>query len=214
MTIELSQIILPPGHPVLFAGVDWQSFEYALDQMIGRSSVRIAYDNEVLELMTPLLEHEADKGLIGALVEALLEELDIEFLNAGSTTFRSQAMGKGIEPDQCFYIEHEQAVRGKGRIDLTIDPPPDLALEIDITTRRSHTLIYEALGIPELWRFDGAVLHIQVLRNGSYVATMQSDHFPQFSLGDAIPRFLKQSQVEGRNVALRAFRAWVRTQAG
>ena len=85
--------------------------------------------------MTPLPEHENDKEIIGDLVKALLEELDIEFRALGSTTFKNQAMTKGIEPDQCFYIEHERSIRGKKNVDLTVDLPPDLALEVDITSR-------------------------------------------------------------------------------
>lgn len=210
MAIDLSQMILPPGQSVLFEAVDWPSFEAFLDQMGERPGVRLAYDDEVLELMTPLLEHEDDKQIIGDLVEALLETLDIEFRNIGSTTLRSPAVAKGVEPDQCFYIAHESAIRGKRRIDLAMDPPPDLALEIDITSRRDHRPIYAALRVPELWRFDGTRLHIHCLRGDTYVETGHSDQFPRLPLADAIPRFLEQSRVDGRNAAVRAFRDWAR----
>lgn len=214
MALDVSQMVLPPGHSVLFQSVDWPSFEAFLDQIGERPSTRLAYDNGVLELMTPLLEHEDDKQIIGALIEALLEALDCEFRNIGSTTLRSPAMAKGVEPDQCFYIAHEAGIRGKRTIDLTIDPPPDLALEIDITTRRDHRAIYAALKVPELWRFDGTRLHIHVLRGDAYLETDCSDQFPGFPLVEAIPRFLERSRAEGRNTALRAFRRWVGERRG
>jgi len=158
--IHPSQIVVPPGQSILLETVDWASFEAFLEQMSERPGMRLAYDAEVLELMTPLLEHEDDKEIIGDLIRALLEMLDIEFRSIGSTTLRSLAVAKGVEPDQCFYIAHESAIRGKRSIDLSVDPPPDLALEIDIPTRRDHRAIYAALRIPELWRFDGTRLHI------------------------------------------------------
>jgi Uma2 family endonuclease len=208
MTIHPAQMILPPGHSVLFEAVDWPAFETFLEQMGERPGMRLAYDDGVLELMTPLLEHEDDKQIIGDLIAALLETLNIEFRNIGSTTLRSPAVGKGVEADQCFYIAHEPAIRGKRSIDLAIDPPPDLALEIDITTRRDHRPIYAALGVPELWRFDGTRLHIYCLRGDAYVQTEQSDQFPGLPLADAIPSFLARSRVDGRTATVRAFREW------
>jgi Uma2 family endonuclease len=213
VAINPSQMILPPGQSVLFEAVDWAAFEAFLEQMGDRPGMRLAYDDEVLELMTPLLEHEDDKEIIGDLIRALLEVLDIEFRSIGSTTLRSATAAKGIEPDQCFYIAHERAIRGRRTIDLGTDPPPDLALEIDITTRRDHRPIYAALRIPELWRFDGKRLHIFCLRGDAYAETGQSDQFAGFPLTEAIPRFLAQSRIDGRNAALRAFRAWARQVA-
>ena len=208
MTLRMDQMILPPGQSVLFHSMDWPSFETVLEQLGERPGLRLAYDDGVLELMTPLLEHEDDKQMIGAFIEALLETLGIEFRNIGSTTLRSTSAAKGVEPDLCFYIAHESCIRGKRTIDLTVDPPPDLALEIDITTRRDHRLIYTALGVPELWRFDGARLFIYRLQEDGYVATECSAQFPNLPLTEAIPHFLELSRREGRNAALRAFRQW------
>lgn len=193
---------------MLFEAVDWPAFDEFLDQIGDRPGLRLAYDQGVLELMTPLLEHEDDKEIIGDLIRALLETLDIEFRSIGSTTLRSSSVAKGVEPDQCFYIANERAIRGKRTIDLDIDPPPDLALEIDISTRRDHLAIYSGLRIPELWRFDGTRLHIHCLRGSTYANTEHSDQFPGFPLADAIPRFLERSRVDGRNATLRAFRDW------
>ena len=123
MLLELKRITVPPGQRILLHDISWQEFESILEDLGEHRSSRIAYDNGILEIMTPLPEHEVSKSLIGDFVKILLEELDIDFWCLGSTTFKNQAMFKGIEPDDCFYIKNEAAVRGKDRLDLTVDPP-------------------------------------------------------------------------------------------
>lgn len=117
----------------------------------------------------------------------------------------------GVEADDCFYIQNEAVIRGKKRIDLTIDPPPDLTIEIDITSRTRFNN-YEALGVSELWRYDGQSLEINVLESGKYVKSNISRNFPRFSLIDAIPQYVEQSKVVGRNAAMKAFRNWIKKQ--
>lgn len=211
MLLELRQLSVPPGQRVLLHDVSWQELESILEELGEHRAARIAYGNGTLEIMTPLPEHEDDKEIVGDLVKALLEELDIEFRSLGSTTFKNQAMAKGIEPDQCFYIENEAAIRGKKRLDLTLDPPPDLGLEIDVTSR-THPSIYEALQVPELWRFEQGKLQISVLREGKYVESEDSPNFPGMPLAEVIPQYLEQSKTAGRNASLKAFRQWVRAQ--
>jgi Uma2 family endonuclease len=161
--------------------------------------------------MAPLPEHEYDKEIISDLVKALLEELDIEFVSLGSTTFKNQFMAQGIEPDQCFYIKNESRIRGKRRLDLTVDPPPDLAIEIDITSR-THPSIYQALKVPELWRFEKGKLQINILQDGVYIESQESLNFPNFALNDVITQYLEQSLVICRNATIKAFRLWIRQQ--
>ncbi|NWF61471.1 MAG: Uma2 family endonuclease [Fischerella sp.] len=211
MLLELKRIQVPPGQRVLLKDISWQEFETILEDLGEHRAARIAYDRGILEIMTPLPEHEYDKEIIGDLVKALLEELEIEFISLGSTTFKNQAMAQGIEPDQCFYIKNEARIRGKKRLDLTVDPPPDLALEVDITSR-THPNIYEALKVPELWRFDKGKLQINVLQDGLYVESQESLNFPRFPLIEVIPQYLEQSRTTGRNATLKAFRLWVREQ--
>lgn len=211
MLLELRQISVPPGERVILQDVTWQEFEAILEELGEHRSSRLAYDKGTLEIMVPLPEHEASKEIIGDLVKALLEELDLEFCSLGSTTFKNQQMAQGIEPDQCFYIRNEAAVRGKNRIDLTVDPPPDLGLEIDVTSR-THPSVYEILGVPELWRFEEGKLQINVLRSGNYVEVPESPNFPGLSLVEAIPAYLEQARSTGRNATLKAFRQWVREQ--
>ncbi len=211
MLLEVSRIIVPPGQTVVLENINWSEFEAILDDLGENRGSRIAYDNGKLEIMTPLPEHEVNKEYISDFVKVLLEELDIEFCPLGSTTFKNQAMFKGIEPDSCFYIKNEAAVRGKNKLDLTIDPPPDLALEIDITNR-SHPEIYQALGVPELWQYSKDKLKFLLLVDGEYIESKTSANFPNFSLLEVIPQYLNQCRTEGRNKGMRAFRSWVKEQ--
>jgi Uma2 family endonuclease len=216
MLLELRQLTVPPGQRVLLCDVGWHEFEAILDDLGEHRAARVAYDSGTLEIMTPLPEHEFAKEIVGDLVKALLEELDIEFCSLGSTTFKNQFMSQGIEPDQCFYIRNEGAIRGKNRLDLAIDPPPDLALEIDVTSR-THSDIYRKLRVPELWRFEQSRLQISLLQSDpvqgdQYVVSSESLNFPGLALTDIIPQYVAQSKTAGRNSTIKAFRQWVRAQ--
>jgi Uma2 family endonuclease len=211
MLLEVKKIIVPPGQTVILHDLTWDEFEAILVDLGESRSSRIAYDQGKLEIMTPLPEHEVNKEYVSDFVKVLLEELDIEFCPLGSTTFKNQIMLKGIEPDSCFYIQNEAVVRGKNKLDLTIDPPPDLALEIDITNR-SHPEIYQSLGVPELWRYEPNKLHILLLIDGKYTESLTSRNFPNLPLTEVIPQYLTQCRSEGRNKGMRAFRSWVKEQ--
>jgi Uma2 family endonuclease len=211
MLLDVKRINVPPGQRVLLQDVTWQEFEKILEELGEHRAARVAYNRGIMEIMTPLPEHEDNKEIIGDLVKALLEELDIEFRSLGSTTFKNPEMAQGIEPDQCFYIQNESKIRGKKRLDLTVDPPPDLALEIDITSR-THPSIYEAVKVPELWRFEDKKLQINILQDGCYVESQESLNFPSLPLIQIIPQYLEQSRTAGRNATLKAFRRWVQEQ--
>jgi Uma2 family endonuclease len=211
MLLELKQIILQPGNQLLLKDITWPMFETMLTELGESRGSRLSYSKGTLEIMVPLMQHEVSKFLISDLVKILLEELDIEFCPLASTTFKNQKMAQGVEPDACFYIQNEAAIRGKNRIDLETDPPPDLAIEIDLTSR-TQLNNYEALGVPELWRYNGSKLEISVLRDGKYVKGDISLQFPNFPITELIPQYLEQSKIAGRNVAMKAFRAWVRSQ--
>jgi Uma2 family endonuclease len=210
MQLTFNQIVIPPGRNLLLKDIDWSTLEELLEELGETRAARLSYSQGMLEIMVPLAEHEAGKEIIGDLVKVILEEWGIDFWALGSTTFKNPAMAQAIEADACFYIQHEAVIRGKKRIDLTVDPPPDLAIEIDISSRTRFDN-YEKLGVPELWRYDGEHLEINVLQNGHYVISATSIHFPQFPLVEAIPQYVKQSQSVGRNATMKAFRAWVRS---
>lgn len=211
MLLEFNQLVVQPGQQLLLKNVSWQMYENILEELGEKRAARINYSQGLLEIMTPSLEHEDDKEIIGDLVKALLEELDIEFRPLGSTTYKNKQMSAGVEADQCFYIQNEAAIRGKKCIDLTIDPPPDLTLEIDITYRTRFNN-YEALGVPELWRYDGQSLEINVLEEGKYVKSNISRNFLSLPLMEIIPQYVERSKIEGRNATIKAFRSWVNSQ--
>jgi Uma2 family endonuclease len=211
MLLQLNQLIVPVGHQLLIKDISWSTYENILAELGENRSARVSYSEGVLEIMAPLPEHEVGKKIIGNLVEILLEELDIEFWSLGSTTFNQENMAAGVEPDDCFYIRNEAVVRGKDRIDLTVDPPPDLAIEIDITSR-THFNNYQVLGVTELWRWNGTKLEINILVDGQYIKSSVSSIFPNLPITEIIPEFLARSKTAGRNAAMKAFRNWVREQ--
>jgi len=208
MQIDFKQLIVQPGQQVLLQNLDWADFETILDEAGEHRAARYAYSQGMLEIMSPLAEHEFSKNLIGKIIEISLEAMDAEFIALGSTTLKNPDTGQGAEPDECYYIQHEAQVRGKERLDLRVDPPPDLALEIDLTSR-THFRNYELLGIPELWRYDGKRLEILVLENGAYAESETSRQFPWLPLKTLVPGLLEQCKREGRNKTLKAFRCQI-----
>ncbi len=156
-------------------------------------------------------KHEVAKVIIGDLVKIILEELEIDCECFGSTTFKGQDMNSGIEPDDSFYIQNHLQMIGKQKIDLTIDPPPDLVLEIDVTSK-TQLDAYLALGVPEIWRYENDKLQIDILQNGKYIESEISPNFPNLPILEIIPQFVEQSRLIGRSPTLRKFRQWVKQQ--
>ena len=194
---------------VILNNIRWETYQYLVQDSEEQPNKRLTYDRGVLEIMTPLPEHEVYKKLIDRFVLVMVEEMNKEMRSLGSCTWSRQDLKQGLEPDECYYINHEEAVRGKLNIDLNFDPPPDLAIEIDITSSSLNRMsIYEALGVAEVWRFDGQFLSIYQLVDGIYQMSDKSGVFP-FIKGEDIMRFLQQ--LEGGEMALiKAFRTWVR----
>lgn len=209
VTLQLRQLTVPPGHRVLFSDVSWQEFEAILAELGERRAARIAYSQGTLEIRMPLPEHEVNKEIIGDMVKILLEELEIDRECFGSTTFKQEDMAEGIEPDTCFYIQNHQQMVGRQRVDLTIDPPPDLAIEVDVTSK-TQLSAYEALGVPELWKYNSQVLQIYVLDGKKYIPSPTSPTFTQLDVVGGISQHLEMSKTLGASPALRAFRRWVR----
>lgn len=207
--LTFNQIVMKPGQALLLKDINWHKFENFLDDLGDTSAARLSYSKGMLEIMAPMAVQEVGKEIIGDLIKIILEELDIEFWAVGSTTFKNEAMAQAIEADECFYIQNEAVVRSKDRIDLMIDPPPDLAIEIDITSRTRFDN-YESLGVPELWRYNGKTLEINVLQDGRYIQSENSSQFPTIPVKEEIPRYLTKSKTAGRNTTMRAFRAWIR----
>ena len=211
--LQLRQLVVYPGQRIQLQEVNWDEFEAILAELGDKRACRIAYSDRVLEIRMPLPKHEKAKVLIGDMVKILLEELDLENECFGSSTFKRQDMAKGIEPDDCFYIEHATQMIGKDRIDLTVDPPPDLAIEVDVTSKTGLDA-YLALGVPELWRLEDGRLRISLLQDGQYQDASSSAYFPQFPMIEGVSQFLDRARTEGRSQTLKAFRQWVREGMG
>jgi Uma2 family endonuclease len=199
---------------VILSNVSWQTFEQLLKELGDKRATRLAYNEGLLEIMSPLGPHENSNRFIDDLIRAIADELNRNLKKFGSLTLKREKKLKGAEPDSCYYLQNEPLVRSKQEIDLDNDPPPDLVLEIDITSGSlDKRPIYAAIGVPELWRYNGNKLEVFVLQPSSqdYQQVNQSPTFPWMPL-DIIPKFIRQSLVDGETATLRAFRTWVREQ--
>jgi len=203
----------PSGQRLVLHGVDWRTYTRFLHLFSDRRAVRLTYDRGSLEIMTISHEHESYGWFLGRLAVTLTEELNLPLKGGGSTTFRRRRKKRGLEPDDCYWIANAALVRGKMTIDLRIDPPPDLAIEIDITSSSLNRLgIYSALRVPEVWRFDGQTLTFHVLgSDGHYAVTPTSLAFP-FLKPDELVRFLNLRLTQDENEVVQDFRVWVRQE--
>lgn len=207
-----AQALLKPEIRTLLTGVRWSTYRALLFDLGENSSKRLTYDQGSLEIMTPLPEHEINKGFLGRLVETTTEVLGLEIMSLCSTTLLREDLQKGIEPDECYYITNEALVRSKINFDFAVDPIPDLAIEVDITSSSLNRLeIYGALGIAEFWRFDGKRLFIYCLQEGVYKQQEMSQVLPILSKS-VIEEFLLKRGKIGENAVLREFRQWLQNK--
>jgi Uma2 family endonuclease len=206
----VSTVATAPGQSLLLNGVPWRTYLRLLRALADRR-LRITYDRGALEIMTLSPEHERFKQLLGYLILVLVEELGWNMASFGSMTFQGRKRRRGLEPDQCYWIQNEPLVRCKDTIALHRDPPPDLVVEIDISpSALDRMAIYAALRVPEVWCFDGQSLRVQLLQSDEkYRASQQSQAFPSLPLG-AVLRFLQLRSTLSETEVLRQFRLWVR----
>jgi Uma2 family endonuclease len=192
-------------------GVSWREYTRMLRAFAERPGFRLTYDRGTLEIMSPLFEHEVAVDLLGRFVVVLTEELGLPLQAGRSTTFRRRRMRRGLEPDHSWWIAHAAQMRGKRRVDLRVDPPPDLALEVDVTHRSLDRMpIYARLGVPEVWRLDARGLTFQALQpNGRYAEQTHSPTFPLFTPADLTAYVALRAQHD-ENEVVRQFRVFVR----
>ena len=204
----------PAEQRVVLHNVSWETYERLLAEHADRSAPRFAYDRGELEIMSPNPEHERTNRRISQLVLAVADEMGIAAEDLGSTTFRREEFERGFEPDSCFYIQNEGLVRGKDRIDLAVDPPPDVVIEVDITSPSlSKFSIYAGLGIPEVWRYDGSRMTLFGLEDGEYAEIPGSIALPQLT-SEILSRFVEESKTLERGAWTRKVREWAREQSG
>ncbi len=194
---------------VLLHNLSWQQFENILGELGECRGTRVAYDNGTLEIMTPLPEHEYYKESIGDCIKDIAEVLNRDYESLGSTTWRKQSKMAGVEPDNCFYFQNESKIRGKLDYDLNQDPPPDLVLEIDITSKSLDRFpIYARLEVPEIWSYDDGELKIYLLgEDETYQESESSFVFPNLSVQE-IPTIINQYRNSGRRTIRQKIREW------
>ncbi len=207
--VRISQIETLQGQSTVLHDIDWQQFERILEDLGDKRATRIAYLHGVLEIKRHLPKHERVKVLICYFVQALLDEMQIDFEPFGSTTFRRIDKLVGLEPDDCFYIQNSLAMRELRNLDMLVDPPPDLAIEVDVTSKTKLDA-YQAIAVPELWIYANNTLNIYILADGKYIESSLSQTFGNLPVREAIPKFVELSFQEGRSVAIREFRAWIK----
>lgn len=197
---------------ILLTNISWKTYESLVNELAPQGGIRLTYDRGNLEIMTPSAPHEGSKKILGRFVESVSEELNVEIRSLGSLTCRREDLARGLEPDQCYYIQNEDVVWDKEQIDLNQDPPPDLVLEIDVTSSSIDRLsLYASLGVPEVWRYDGNRLIIYQLEAQEYVERTVSPTFPFLSQVEML-RFLELRRTTKENALIRLFREWVRSQ--
>jgi Uma2 family endonuclease len=191
--------------------ISWQLYESLLDEIGDDGKARLSYYQGNLEFMTPLPVHENYNRQIERAIIVVAEEVEQNYNLFGSMTIKRPDLAAGKEPDSCYYFANEPAVRGKTELDFTQDPPPDLAVEIDITSSSLNQLaLYATLGVGEVWRYDGAELIFYQLESGKYVAVDRSLTFPMLAPARVL-EFLTECQTDSVNQAVKSLRKWVQT---
>lgn len=201
----------PPEQRIILSNISWETYERLLADHENSSAPRFTYDRGMLEIMSPNPEHEEANRQLAQIVLILAEERSINVRGLGSTTFRREDLERGFEPDSCFYIRNEERVRGKKRIDLTVDPPPDLVIEVDITSPSLGKFpTYARLGVPEVWRYDGEKLSIhQLAGDAGYAEVRRSVVLPDLTT-DVLTRFVSRSAILDWLSWVREVRGWAR----
>jgi Uma2 family endonuclease len=193
----------------LLQGISWNLYENLLTEIGDHGKARLSYYRGDLEFMTPLFEHEHGNRLIEKLISTIAEVTDRDYVLCGSMTIKRPDLESGKDPDSCYYITNEPAVCGKTKLDFTQDPPPDLAVEIDITSSSLNQLaLYATLGVSEVWRYDGNTLIFYHLQSAKYAIVDRSPTFKILS-PDRVLEFLADCQLHGVNRAVKLLKEWI-----
>ncbi|MEM6837180.1 MAG: Uma2 family endonuclease [Cyanobacteria bacterium P01_C01_bin.120] len=208
--IPIKTIDLAPGSRLQVQDVTWQQYTALLEDLgQDRRTPQFCYCHQTLEIMAPLPEHERSIVVIADLVKVILRLQQRSWESLRSSTLKREGIA-GVEPDDCFYIQNQQAIIGKDRLDLTVDPPPDLAIESDVTSK-TQIAAYEAIGVPELWVYNSGNLRIFHLTINQYAEAETSQTFPNLPLKQLIPQVLQQAKAIGTSQALKAFEEKLKT---
>ena len=203
---------LPAGSTLVLHDISWDEYEELLEAVGEANYLHISYDEGTLQIRTLSALHESYQFLISHLVNLLSVRLRIKVLCFGSATMRKKAKQKGVEPDLSFYVQTAAAIGSRTDLDFSVDPPPDIVVEIDLQhPSLSKFTIYAALGVPEIWRYDGKSLTVYYLAGESYVPTPSSFALPVLT-SDTLTEFLARSQHEDQYETVLAFEKWLETR--
>lgn len=201
--------------PLRLSHVSWKTYSRLLRAFEDVPGVRLTYDRGELEIMSPSFRHDRRGHLLNRFVCAITEELDLPVVGGRSTTLRRRAKQRGLEPDDCFWIASADQVGEKERIDLSVDPPPDLAIEVDETNSSLDRMgIYESLKVPEVWRIEGSGITFLELTDSGYVAIERSRAFPFLTPADLLAFLHEGMRTRNENPVVRKLKEWVRRQGG
>jgi Uma2 family endonuclease len=201
---------IAPGS-IIIQGASWELYEMLLKET-EQQHLRLVFDEGTLEIMSPRYDHEDVKKLLARMIEIMAEETDADIKSFGGATYRREDRRKGLEPDESYYFKSEPKIRGKRRLDLLRDPPPDLAVEVDITSYTVDKLrVYAGLGIPEIWNWENGKMQFLLLRRGKYEARARSATFPVVTVSD-VQRVVDQLENGREKLIIREWRQWVRKQ--
>ena len=206
----MTPAIAPPEQRVLLSNVSWETYERLLAENVDSPGTRFTYDGGMLEIMVVYIGHEHPNRTLAALVEIVAEETGRDFHRAGSTTFKRKDLQKGFEPDSWFYLDHAEEMRGRDELDPDKDPAPDLVIEVDITRSSLDRFpIFAAVGVPEVWRYDGQRVILYRLAGDQYREVAASVALPPLT-GVQATAFLHDSRIMKSTAWLRRVREWVR----
>lgn len=205
---------LPVDSTLILRNVAWEDYEDLLEAVGEAPGLRIAYDRGTVQIMTLSPEHESYGRLIERLIDRLSARLHVKILFFGSSTLKRKDRGRGAEPDACFYVKTAAAIGRKIQLDFATDPPPDIVVEIDVTHDSLWKFpLYAALGVPELWRYDGAALAMYQLRDADYVPVSASVALAVLDAG-TLTKFLNLSSSRDQHEILLAFEEWLDSLPG
>lgn len=206
----MSTTVAQQEQRIVLKNVSWQLYEHLLETHRDGSTPRFTYNQGELEIVSLSAKHEQLKDLIVLIVNALAEAREMDVVGLGSTTFSREDLERGFEPDGCFYLTNIERVKGKEEIDLASDPPPDIVVEIDITSPSIKKLpIFAALGVLEIWHYDDTSEKWRILRlaGDAYAEQMESSWFPRLT-AVMLAQFIGDNKRMSRPVWLRGVRGW------
>jgi Uma2 family endonuclease len=188
--------------------IPWDSYE-AILEALGDHRVFLTYNQGALEFTSPSPAHEKFGALLARFVQQYTFALRIPVFSLAQTTWRRREVERGLEADQCFYVQHESGMRHKEKIDLSIDPPPDLAIEVDLSSSSVNKEgVYAGLRVPELWRYEDGEVQVTILQQGRYVRVERSLALPGLPVSELM-RFVDLRRSMGETEVIAAFSDWV-----